>query len=196
VAADAWPRPDDTAKVDAELLESSVGTYTLTSGGHYQVVAADDRLLVDLVGADALAAIGQHADVTDDEVASHEERVLRMLSGETQPGRAELALLEEDFGPLGEVRLLGSMVEDGELRTYVELDFVQGGTEAGWYALDASGGIAGVDLAGPPSVALIPTSRGFRIDGQPLGEQAVIVTFDDTTMTIAGPAGTVVAVRG
>ena len=195
VAGDAWPQPDDTADVDAELLQSSVGTYTLTTGGRYDVVAADDRLMVDLVGADALAAIGRHADVTDDEVASHEDRVLRMLAGETQPGRAELALLEEEFGPLGEVRLLGSMVEDGELRTYVELDFAQGGTEAGWYALDSAGGIAAVDLVGPPRVALIPTARGFRVDGQPLGEQAVVVTFDDTTMTIAGPAGTVVAVR-
>jgi hypothetical protein len=195
VAGDAWPRPDDTAEVDAEQLESAAGTYTLTTGGRYEVVAAEDRLAVDPVGADALAAIGQHGDVADDEVASHEESVLRMLAGETEPGRAERALLEEDFGPLGEVRLLGSMVEVGELRTYVELSFAQGGTEAGWYALNASGGIEAVDLAGPPRVGLIPTSRGFRVDGQPVGEQAVIVTFDDEAMTIAGPAGTVVAVR-
>ena len=195
VSGDAWPRPDDTAQVDADLLELSAGTYTLPTGGHYEVVAGEDRLVVDPVGADALAAIGQHGDVADDEVASHEEGVLGMLAGQTEPGRAERALLEEDFGPLVDVTLLGSMIEDGELRTYVEISFAQDGTRAGWYALNASGGIEGVDLAGPPSVGLIPTSRGFRVDGQPLGEQAVIVTFDNEAMTIAGSAGTVVAVR-
>jgi hypothetical protein len=87
------------------------------------------------------------------------------------------------------------MVGDGELRTYVRLTFAgddSDSAESGWYALDSSGGIAGVDLSGPPTVELQPTTdKKFQVRaaGGAAGEQAVTVSFDDGTMTISGPGG-------
>jgi CubicO group peptidase (beta-lactamase class C family) len=205
-AGDPLPRPDapaDAGEVDPATLDEAAGTYVLPAESDagdatFEVTAEDGHLVVAPTGPAAFAALGLAGDTPADEVADHEQAVEDMLAGGTAPGAEEVGLLEDDFGELQQVEILGSMVGDGELRTYVRLTFDGDSSEAGWYALDSSGGIAGVDLSGPPSVELQPTTGEefqVRAAAGAAGEQAVTVSFDDGTMTIDGPGGPSTAER-
>ena len=192
VAGEPIPRPDDPADVDDSELDAAVGTYELPTGDQFEVARTDDGLVVTPTGGAALAAL-LPPNATPAEVQEHEAAVASMLAGETKAGTEELAILEDDFGSLETVEVLGS-TDEGELRTYVELTFAEG-SATGWYALDDAGGIQAVDLSGLPAVPLTPTADGFRVDGPASGDQAVTVTFDGETMTVRGPQGTIVAER-
>lgn len=186
------PRPDEPVEVDDEVLEAAEGTYALAGGDGFEVRRGDDGLVVTPTGGAALEALlPPSADAG--EIADHEAAVAAALAGETDAGADEVALLEEDHGRLLEVVVLGT-TDEGELRTYVALTFAEG-RATGWYALNDAGGIEGVDLAGLPEVALVPTVEGFRVAGRPNGDEAVAVTFDGDAMAVRGPGGTVVARR-
>jgi CubicO group peptidase (beta-lactamase class C family) len=203
VAGDPLPRPDadGSGEVDQATLDAAAGTYVLSSGdGELEVTAEDSHLVVVPTGPAAFAALGLAGDTPPGEVADHEQAVEDLLAGRTQAGAEEVGLLEEEYGPLSKVEVLGSTVEDGELRTYVELEFAgETATATGWYALNSSGGIDGVDLSGPPVVELVATAAGqaFRpeVAGQQPGGDAVTVSFDADTMTIDGPDGVTHAPR-
>ena len=193
VAGDPIPRPDDPVDVDDSELDGAVGTYVLPTGDRFEVVRSDEGLVVTPSGGAALEAL-LPPDATPVEVDQHEAAVVSLLAGATSAGVEEIAILEDDYGTLLDVHVLGT-TDEGELRTYVELTFADG-TLTGWYALDDAGGIQGVDLGGLPGVRLTPTVDGFRVDGQRRGGQAVTVTFDDDAMVVRGPQGTIVAERG
>jgi CubicO group peptidase (beta-lactamase class C family) len=191
VAGDPIPRPDDPVKVDDGDLDRAVGVYTLPDGDRFEVVRADDGLVVIPTGGALEALLPPTAPPA--EVDEHEAAVDAMLAGATAPGAEEVEILEQDNGVLRDVRVLGS-TDEGELRTYVELTF-DSGRLTGWYALDDAGGVQGVDLGGLPEVRLIPTVDGFRVDGRRPADDAVTVTFDSNTMVVRGPAGTITAAR-
>jgi CubicO group peptidase (beta-lactamase class C family) len=96
-------------------------------------------------GADPLQDDEGDEDLDPEEVAEHEALVLELLAGETQAGRQELELLEEELGLVGDVELVGTVSEDGELRTYVTLEAEDGPTLA-WYAVDGGGGVQAVEI--------------------------------------------------
>lgn len=186
------PRPDDPVEVDDEVLDAAEGSYAIAPADGFEVVRADGGLDVTPTGGTALEAL-LPPDATQAEVADHEAAVVSLLAGETDAGAEEVAVLEDENGPLRDVTVLGSTSE-GELRTYVDLTFADA-RATGWYALNDSGGIEGVDLGGLPQVHVTATADGFRIDGRPPGGDAVTVTFADDAITVRGPTGTVVAER-
>jgi CubicO group peptidase (beta-lactamase class C family) len=192
VAGEEIPRPDDPVDVDDEVLEAAVGSYALPSGHRFDVRRADASLTVTPTGGDALEALLPPS-ASPEEVADHEAAVVSMLGGETEAGADELAILEADHGPLVDVDVLGS-TDEGELRTYVELTFAETSV-IGWYALDDGGGIQAVDLGGMPTVRLVPTADGFRVEGRAPGDQAVTVSFDGDQMLVGTTEGAIVAER-
>jgi hypothetical protein len=136
------------------------------------------------------------SDVAADDVAAHEQGVLALLSGETQEGRQERATLESDVGAIESVDLAGTIVQDGELRTYVTITT---GAEPVtlWYALDQRGGIAAVEgPAEPPALLLVPSGADrYQPDDPTASGPDVTVAFDGNRMTISGPAGATDAIR-
>ncbi len=176
---DPIPRPDQpAADVDPEVLEAVAGTYD----GGYTVTADDDGLLIAATTPDAVADLFPRPDGAHD----HETAVLALLHGETAPGREELELLEDDLGAIEAVDLLGTIVGDGELRTYVTLTTADGERLA-WYALDDEGGIAGAELTDePPTQRFVPVAGDRFVPDDPTGSGSdVVVTFDDDTDAIA-----------
>ena len=196
VADDPLPRPDvPSAALAPEEAAELAGTYVLDTGGSFEVTAGDGHLDVAAVGSDAVAALlPVPDDVSDDEVAGHEAGVRDVLAGETDEGREETALLEEDLGRLTDVELEGTVVADGELRTYVTVSGEEG-TWLLWYALDEHGGIAAAEgPTDPPHRALVPDgSGGFRPDDPTGGDDDVALRFDDATLTITGAGGSTTA---
>nr|BFF24609.1 hypothetical protein GCM10025732_25740 [Glycomyces mayteni] len=148
-AGEPIPLPEGHAEVDPEELQAREGTYVLDSGGSYTVTATEDGLEAAAGGADAVAAMFASADFTAEDVAAHEALVAALLAGETDAGREELEAVEGDIGAIEEVRPAGTVEEQGELRTYVELVTAEE-TVLGWYALDERGGIGGVWLGAEP----------------------------------------------
>jgi hypothetical protein len=178
------PHPDSTREVDDDELAAAAGTYALDTGGRLDVsVGSDGQLLVAPEGVDAVAALRPLDAATTEEIAAHEQAVLDLLSGRTDVGRDELATLAESYGDPIEVDLLGSAIEERELRTYVRIRFADESV-AGWYALNSAGGIEGVDIGGPPRSVLVAVAGGFHVAGAPASSEAVTVTFDDDAMTI------------
>ena len=82
---------------------------------------AEEHLAVVPTGVAAFEALALAAGASPEEVADHEAAVEALLAGRTAAGADEVAILEADSGPLREVQVLGSVVDDGELRTFVEL---------------------------------------------------------------------------
>jgi hypothetical protein len=193
VTGDPLPRPDEPVEVSVDVLDAATGRFVLPSGDGFEVARADDGgLVVTPSGGEALEALlPPHASA--EEIAAHEEAVEVLLAGETEAGADEVAILEEDSGDLLDVEVLGT-VDAGELRTYVRLGFADG-EAIGWYALNDAGGIEAVDLAGLPTVALVPMVDGFRVERAAAGDETVVVAFDDDTMSVRGPVGTVIAER-
>jgi CubicO group peptidase (beta-lactamase class C family) len=193
VAGDPLPTPAGPAgDVDPSDLAAAAGTYGLETGGSWDVtVEDDDELAISATGADAVAALFPLPDGYGvDDVAGHEERVRAMLAGETQQGREEREALESDVGPIDDVELVGTIVDGGELRTYVT---ITSGDESvpGWYALDEEGGIAAVQLdAAPPTLVVAPSGDGAYRPVDPTGSGPdVTVAFRDGGVTVTGPTG-------
>jgi CubicO group peptidase (beta-lactamase class C family) len=200
VAGDPLPAPDVTpGDVDPADVADIVGTYELATGGSLEVTAAEGRLAVAADGADAAGALFPPSDgfsVAD--VEQHEDRVLALLAGESQEGQEELEALESDVGPIDAVELVGTVVEDAELHTYVT---VTSGdvSERLWYALDDQGGIAAAMLGvDPPTLELVPSDSNakgasgdasYRPDDPTGAGPDVTVTFGADAMTIVGPDG-------
>lgn len=192
------PGPETpSAAVDPAAIEAVAGRYGLDSGGTFEVGAQDDRLAIAATGADAVDVLFPLPDdYTADDAAGHEQGVLDLLAGETQAGREERAAIEADFGAIDDVTLVGTIVRDFELRTYVT---VTSGTDSTlfWYALDDEGGVAAVELGtDPPTLLLVASGDGAYVPDDPTGAAPELtVTFAEDGMALAGPAGRVTAAR-
>lgn len=177
---DPIPMPNEpAADIDPEVLEAAAGTYD----DGYVVTVDDDGLLIAATTPDAVAALFPRPEGAGD----HEEAVLALLQGETAVGRDELALLEDDLGAIEAVDLLGTIVGDGELRTYVTVTTADGEHHLAWYALDERGGIAGVDLTDePPTMRFVPAAGGRFVPDDPAGTGPdVVVTFDGDAIVVS-----------
>lgn len=175
---------------------ATAGTYKLDTGGTFEVTAAGDRVTVSAVGADAVAALfPPGGGVSASDYRANEERTVALLDGRTKEGREERDGLEDTFGgPVTGVALAGTVVRDGEIRTYVTIT-VGGKAVTGWYALDAAGGIEAAEVpTEPPALRLAPAGGDRYGPDDPTGAGPdVAVTFGEGRMTIRGPAGTAVA---
>lgn len=191
------PLPDQpAADVDPAELAEVAGRYELASGGSYEVAVRAGGLTITAYGTDAVAALfPRPADVEPVVVAAHEKAVAALLAGETEQGRDERALLESDLGEITAVNVAGTVVDEGELRTYVAVSTNEE-TIMLWYALDEYGAIAGAE--GPvdaPSLPVVPLGGGRFRPADPAGSRGgVTVEFDGSHLAASGPAGTTVAV--
>ena len=198
IAGRPIPKPRVPAiDIDPAELRSVVGAYELPHGGSYDVTRRGKDLTITAHGPRAVASLfPPPPGVTDVELARHEMRVAALLAGETRQGRQERRALESEVGGPIDVDVIGTIVDDGELRTYVE---VRSGRSAmlAWYAVDEVGGVAAVELATtPPTLLVVPTgSQAYRPD-DPTGTGAeVVVRFGDGRMTVSGPSGSATARR-
>lgn len=198
VAGDPLPTPvGEVSGLDPDDVADIVGEYGLDTGGSFDVTTRDERLAVTASGTDAVAALFPLPDrYTADEVEQHEQHVSELLAGETQEGREEREVLESDIGPIDDIRLDGTIVDEGELRTYVTLTSGTGSTLL-WYAVDEHGAIAAVEITDePPTLLLAPTDDGgFRPDDPTGSRPDMTVTFTDGALAIDGPGGTTSARR-
>jgi CubicO group peptidase (beta-lactamase class C family) len=174
---------------------ATVGRYKLDTSGTFDVTAAGSRITIVAVGADAVGALFPPGrGVSADDVRAHEHRVLALLNGETKEGRKERRTIEDAFGPVRSVALAGTVLRDGEVRTYVT---VAAGTESitGWYAVNAEGGVEAAEIpAKPPALTLVPAGGDrYRPDDPTGAGPGVTVEFRNGRMTISGPAGTTTA---
>lgn len=180
--------------VDPQAAAAIVGDYRLDTGGTYRVTHHDDTLRIAAAGADAVRTLFPPRD--PEAVREHERLVAELLAGETAAGREELAALEDELGPIGAAEPAGTVLADGELRTYVTLTIGEGLLTA-WYALDDQGGVGAAEVgAEPPAVALVPDGDGFR-PADPTGTGPdVVLAFDGDVLTVTGPDGATAARRG
>jgi CubicO group peptidase (beta-lactamase class C family) len=207
LAGDPLPVPEVVDDVAADAAAAVAGTYRLESGGTFAVQADDDRrrLVVSAAGAGAVAALLPIAEdeVGPDDVQQHEDAVLALLDGRTRQGRAERATIEQAIGPVDARELAGTVVDGGELRTYVVI--TSGGDDVlVWYALDDEGGVAAAELAAdPPSLVLGGAAKDaddgaddtYRPDDPTGSGPDVTVTFAGDRMTVAGPGGSSTVAR-
>ncbi len=196
VAGEPLPTPAAPAvDVDPADLAAVVGSYVLASGGSFAVTAHDDGLGVSATGVEAVTALFPlPAGYPAEEVAGHEAHVVALLNGETQEGREERAALESSLGPVDQIELGGTVVDDGELRTYVT---VTSGTTSLtlWYALNEAGGIEAAEAAAdPPTLVLGPSGGGAYRPIDPAGTGPdITVEFENGHMSVSGPAGVTTA---
>jgi hypothetical protein len=183
-AGDPLPRPSEP--VNAVDTAAIVGTYALGTGGSFEVTEEGDRPVLAATGADAVTALFPRREG----FAEHEALVTALLEGRTQEGRKARAELEDTTGPVTGFTVVGTVEQDGELRTYVTV--VAGGQPVlCWYALNEFGAIEAVELAtAPPSAVLSQENGRFRLDGLD-----VTVAFGDGELTVTGPAGSTTAKR-
>jgi hypothetical protein len=175
--------PDEAAAIE--------GAYELATGGAFEVTAGDDRLAVAARGADAVAALfPPPPDVAPEDVAAHERDVRAVLDGATQEGREERAAVEADVGPIERIDLAGTVVQDGELRTWVTVASATDSLML-WYALDDGGAVAAVEGPADPPTLLLGASGdgGYRPDDPTGAGPDVTVAFDDVGMVVRGPGG-------
>lgn len=173
------------------------GSYRLETGGSLEVAAAGGALTIEARDADAVALLlplPAESGLRPEDATAHERSVLSLMAGETQEGRKELRLLESDLGPIDNAALAGTIVDDGELRTYVEITS-DGNSITAWYALDRRGGISGVQLEpSPPTLQLASVRPGRYRPIDPLGGAPdVTVEFEDGRMKVIGPGTTTTA---
>lgn len=200
IAGDPVPPPDSSSVApDPKQLAAAAGAYRLRgpAGGSLDVKAHGDGLAVRADGEDAAEALFPlPTDVSTDDAAAHEGRVLALLRGESDEGRKERELFESDFGDITGIEPGGTLVADGELRTYVT---VETATESvlGWYAVDATGAISAAEIpTDPPTLSLVRVGGDRYRPDDPTGEGPdVTVTFHGRRMTLTAPDGTVEARR-
>lgn len=193
LAGDELPRPTPSVGgVDAERAAATVGSYELPSGGVFDVSARDGRLLIAAHGPDAVTTLfplSEASGFTARDVERHEAATLDLLAGTTQAGRDELEAVEADLGSIDHVEVEGTIVADGELRTYVTLN-AGDRHELIWYALDDEGAVGAAEFVDePPSLELVPDGDDF-VPHDPTGTgPEVVLTFGDADLTVTGPAG-------
>jgi CubicO group peptidase (beta-lactamase class C family) len=192
IAGEPLPTPRaPTVDVDPAELRAVAGRYRLDDGDSFEVsVHQGGRLTIAAHGPDAAAALFPGVSPTD--VADHEARVLALLAGQTAQGRKERRALEAELdGPIDDIEPAGTIVDDGELRTYVTVRSASRSVLA-WYALDEIGGVAAATIgADPPSLRLQAIGEGrFRPDDPAGTGPDLVVAFEGRRLTITGPAGT------
>ncbi|GAA2690436.1 hypothetical protein GCM10010412_080020 [Nonomuraea recticatena] len=177
------PVPDAPAGAGDGDLASATGSYELETGGSYQVSAKEGELTITARGADAVTALFPPRGEVD--LREHERRVLALLDGRTQEGREERANLQKAFGAFTGVALAGSVVDDGEVRTYVTISTERRPVTA-WYAVNEHGGIHAAELRPePPRLTLVPDGGGRYRPDDPAGTgPEVSVAFRDRRMSI------------
>ncbi len=182
---------------DPAELAAVTGGYELPTGGRYDVTRRGNDLAIAAHGPRAVATLfPPPPGVTHADVRRHESAVSALLAGETREGRRERHALESGLGGPIDVDVLGTVVDDGELRTYVEASSDRSSTLA-WYALDEVGGVAAAEIGtAPPTLTVVPTGHQVYRPDDPTGAGAdVVVRFDDGRMTVTGQGGSVSARR-
>lgn len=196
IAGESIPTPPSVTPVEAGVVEELAGTYELGADAALDVGPGGEWVEIGATGPAAIAALFPPPPFLDESaVSDHEQLVTEFLAGATEEGRAELALLEADFGQVEEVRIDGTVYR-GELRTFVTV-ITESESIPAWIALDDRGGLAAAEIfPAPPSV------RFGSVDGagyQPIDldgtDPDVMVSFDGATMTVVGPDGSVSASR-
>jgi CubicO group peptidase (beta-lactamase class C family) len=197
-AGDPLPAPKGKrGKIDPAELRTHAGTYELSEGGAFRVIARGDRLVVSAEGAGAVKALFPlAAGFSPKDVAEHERLVLALLGGGSKEGVKERKALESSFGAIGDVQLSGSIVDHGELHTYVTVTAGRKSVRL-WYALNDEGGVkAAQGPADAPTAVLFGAGQEtFRPDDPTGAAPPVNVTFSGRRMTVAGPQGHVSARR-
>jgi CubicO group peptidase (beta-lactamase class C family) len=197
VAGAPLPAPEPPARDSGPADPALAGRYRLDGGGTLDVRTDGNGLVISASGADAIAALlPPHPGTSHDELRAHEERVLALLAGRNQEGRAERAAIESELGPVGRASPAGTVVDDGELRTYVTIE-AGGRSVLGWYAVNTEGGIEEAQRpADPPSLRFEPAGDGrYRPDDPTRTGPDVTVRFEGTRLVVLGPGGTATATR-
>ncbi|MDW5326299.1 serine hydrolase domain-containing protein [Plantactinospora sp. KLBMP9567] len=191
--ADA-PLPTPSPPPGGTAPAATVGKYRLETGGGFEVTAAGNQMSISASGADAVAALFPPRGVSADELRRHEERVLALLDGETQEGRKERKALETAFGRITGITPGGTVVRDGELRSYVTVT-TDTRTVLGWFAVNQKGGVEAAEVdTGPPTLTLTPAGAGRYRPDDPTGSgPEVVVEFGAGRLTVTGPGGPHVA---
>ena len=173
--------PNEGVAVDPADLQTRSGTYRMTDDSRLTVDAEESRLRLSARGPAALAALFPlPVDADPDAFATHESLVDEFFSGGTPAGRAELDLIEAEFGPVSSVELAGSGYIDGEVRTFVEL-IVGGEPATVWIALDEFGIPSGISVSSRPDPRYFVSSSESEFVPQielP-GETPVAIEFDE-----------------
>jgi hypothetical protein len=189
------PLPTPSAPSAAAGPAATTGKYALGTGGRFDVTGSGGQITVSATGADAVTALfPPSGGVSAGDFRAHEERTVALLNGRTREGRTERKALERTFGAIRGVALAGTLVRDGDLRTYVTIT-AETAAVTGWYAVDPEGGIEAAEVpTEQPAVPLVPAGGDRYRPGDPAGADAgVTVEFGNGRMTVSGPAGSVVA---
>lgn len=202
LAGDPVPRPEsadasDATAPDDETVERVTGTYELAEGGTLEVAPAEEGVSVSAVGDAAVDALfGPPAGFTADDVEAHEQGVVALLTGDDDAGDEERRVLAEALGRITDVRLLGTVAEQGELRTHVTIVGSER-TLDGWYALDEHGGVAAAEVpADPPALTFDRQREETLISIDPTGRRAdVHLTLDGDVLRVTNGAGVTTARR-
>jgi hypothetical protein len=179
------------------IPRSATGSYALDSGGTFILDAGAGRLSITADGARAVAALFPPRD--DEEVAAaaaHQTRVSALLNGTSSEGRQERAELESSLGSITQVAIIGTIMREGEWRTYLTITTPRR-VVTGWYAVDDKGGIQGAEVpTTPPTLRFLPSGgTSYRPDDPTGGAPTVSVTLGRDRLTVHGPGGTTVAHR-
>jgi CubicO group peptidase (beta-lactamase class C family) len=180
------------ARLGSAQLARYAGSYALPGDqGSFAVDARGNKLAIQAHGIDATRALFPLPNgFTPADVASHEDLVRALLAGATAEGEKERHALEQSLGPIDTTRIDGSLVDDGELRTYVT---VTSGAKSLrlWYALNEDGGVkAAQGPADPPTLLTVAAGQDSFTPDDPTGAGPhLTVTFGDGRMTISGPGG-------
>jgi CubicO group peptidase (beta-lactamase class C family) len=191
------PLPTPSAPAGGGDPAAIVGKYRLDTGGSFEATVADNRPRIAAIGADAVGALfPPRGRFSADDLREHEKRVLSMLAGHTQEGREERKAVEGEHGPISAVAAGGTIVAEGEMRTYVTVT-TRDGPRLGWYAVDEHSNIGGVELpTEPPALTLVPVGTNRYRPDDPTGSGPdVTLDFAGGTVTVSGPAGTTTARR-
>jgi CubicO group peptidase (beta-lactamase class C family) len=191
------PLPTPSAPAGGGDPAALTGGYRLDTGGSYEVTVADNRPRISASGADAVGALfPPRGRFSAGDLREHERRVLSMLAGKTREGREERKAVEAEHGPISAVAAAGTIVAEGEMRTYVTLT-TRDGPRLGWYAVDEHSNIGAVELpTDPPALALVPVgTHRYRPDDPTGTGPDVTLDFTGGTVTVSGPAGTATAAR-
>lgn len=202
LAGDPIPRPEgadssDATAPDEETVERVTGTYELAEGDLLVVAPADDGVTVSAVGGAAVDALfGPPAGFAADDVEAHEQGVVELLTGDDDAGDEERRALADELGRITDVQLLGTVAEQGELRTHVAIAGSDG-TLDGWYALDEHGGVAAAEVpADPPTLTFDRQREETLISIDPTGRRAdILLTLDGDVLTVTTGAGVTTARR-
>ncbi|MBB5938737.1 serine hydrolase domain-containing protein [Streptomyces zagrosensis] len=174
-----------------QASKATAGTYTLNTGGTFDVTPAGNEITIKAHGADAITRLfPPNGSAQAADFKAMEQRVLALLDGKTDEGRKERASLEDTFGAIRKTTLAGTMFHDGDIRTYVNLT---AGTAsvAGWYSVDPQGGIIAADVpTKPPALTFTAAGRDRYRPNDPIDAgPKVTVKLKDGTMTLFGPGG-------